>query len=260
MDTFFKLPVVKVAGEEAAVVDETIITEYPLKLFVNNRELNTFYCTPKNLKEMIAGYLTSGGLIGSKQDIYKMQIMERNNIASFDIADQATIPVRQPLDKPLVVEIETIYQIMSKNIKPTELFKETGGFHSVAIYDGQKEVITMTDVARHNAVDKVIGYCLLNDIDCSDKILVVSGRISADMLKKAEKGNIPMVLSKSAPTSLSIAQADAAGITLVGFIRGERMNVYTHPTRIDLGDEAFRAIVGKKRVNSLISTFSYLRS
>ncbi len=260
MDTFLKLAVVKVKGEQTDIVDETVITEYPLKLFVNDQELNTFYCTPKNLKELIVGYLMSCGLVGAKQDILKIQIMERNNTASIQIAKEATIPVRKPLEKPLVVPIQSIYQIMSTNIKPTELFKETGGFHSVAIYDGEKEVVTITDVARHNAVDKVVGYCVLNDIDCSNKILVVSGRISSDMLTKAEKAGIPIVLSKSAPTSLSISRADEAGITLVGFVRGERMNVYTHPNRIDLGEEVFRAIVKKKRINFLKNSFLYLRS
>ena len=199
-------------------------------------------------------------MIGTKQDILKMKIIERNNEARIQLSEPATQPIREPLEKQMVVEIQTIYKIMQSNIKPTELFMETGGFHSVAVYDGEKEVVTMTDVARHNAVDKVIGYCMLNDIDCRDKILVVSGRISSDMLNKAKKGSIPIVVSKSAPTSLSIDQADQAGITLVGFVRGERMNVYTHPQRIDLGDEVFRAIVKKKRLTCLIDSFLYLRS
>ena len=116
------------------------------------------------------------------------------------------------------------------------------------------------DVARHNAVDKVIGYCILNGIDCRDKILVVSGRISSDMLEKADKGSIPIVLSKSASTTLSIEKAEQAGITLVGFVRGERMNVYTHPNRIDLGDELFGKIAKKKRIDCLKSSLEYLIS
>lgn len=260
MNTFLKLAVVKVKGEQSDIVDESIITEYPLKLYVNDKEFNTFYCTPKDLEELAVGYLTSCGVLGGKQDILSIEIIEKKNIAKMQIAEHATSPKREPLENPMVIKIQTIYQIMSTNIKPTDLFLETGGFHNVAIYDGDKEVITIMDVARHNAVDKVIGYCILNDIDCRDKILVVSGRISSDMISKAAKGSVPVVLSKSAPTSLSISRADEAGITLVGFVRGERMNVYTHPNRIDLGEETFRAIVKKKRTNYLRNSFLYLRS
>lgn len=260
MNTFLKLAVVKVKGEQSDIVDESIITEYPLKLYVNDKEFNTFYCTPKDLEELAVGYLTSCGVLGGKQDILSIEIIEKKNIAKMQIAEHATSPKREPLENPMVIKIQTIYQIMSTNIKPTDLFLETGGFHNVAIYDGDKEVITIMDVARHNAVDKVIGYCVLNDIDCRDKILVVSGRISSDMISKAAKGSVPVVLSKSAPTSLSISRADEAGITLVGFVRGERMNVYTHPNRIDLGEETFRAIVKKKRTNYLRNSFLYLRS
>lgn len=260
MNTFLKLAVVKVKGEQSDIVDESIITEYPLKLYVNDKEFNTFYCTPKDLKELAVGYLMSRGVIGAKQDILSIEIIEKKNSAKIQIAEQMTRSQKEPLENPMAIKIQTIYQIMGKNVKPTELFMETGGFHSVAIYDGDQEVITIMDVARHNAVDKVIGYCVLNDIDCRDKILVVSGRISSDMISKAEKGNIPVVLSKSAPTSLSISRADEAGITLVGFVRGEQMNVYTHPNRIDLGEETFRAIVKKKRTNFLRNSFLYLRS
>ncbi|MBC3797591.1 formate dehydrogenase accessory sulfurtransferase FdhD [Acetobacterium tundrae] len=259
LDTFLKLAVIKVQGEQSDVVDETIITEYPFKLNVNGNDLCTLYCTPKNLEELVAGYLTSCGMSGTRQDILNIEIDEKNNTAKIQLADYAPSPKKEPLEKPIVVEIQTIYEIMKKNIAPTELFTETGGFHQVAIYDGEKEVVTIMDVARHNAVDKVIGYCILNDIDTRNKILVVSGRISSDMLQKAEKGGISIVASKSAPTSLSIEKADQAGITLVGFIRGERMNVYTHPNRIDLGDELFRLITKKKRINYLRKYFQYLR-
>ncbi|AFA47615.1 formate dehydrogenase accessory sulfurtransferase FdhD [Acetobacterium woodii] len=260
MDTFLKLPVVKVNGDQTQIIDETIITEYPLTLYVNDKVFNTFYCTPQDLEALVVGYLMSCGRLGAKQDILGLEIIRKKNIAKIQLAKCATKPELKPVEKPMLVKIENIYEIMIKNIKPTELFLKTGGFHNVAIYDNKKEIITMMDVARHNAVDKVLGYCVLNEIDCRDKMLVVSGRISVDMLIKAEQGNIPMVLSKSAPTSLSVARADAAGITLVGFIRGEQMNVYTHPTRIDLGEEAFRAINKNKRITSMKNASIYLRS
>ncbi|MBK5243685.1 MAG: formate dehydrogenase accessory sulfurtransferase FdhD [Eubacteriaceae bacterium] len=245
LDTFLKQVVVKVQGEQAYIVDETVITEYPLTLYVNDKEINTFYCTPQNLEELVVGYLISCDMLGDKKDILNLEIVNNRNIAKIVLAENTNCKKKMKFKKTMVVKIQTIYQIMRTNLKPTNLFMETGGFHSVAIFDEEKEVITIMDVARHNAVDKVIGHCMLNNIDCSDKILVVSGRISSNMLVKAVKGNIPIVLSKSAPTSLSIAIADKAGITLVGFVRGERMNVYTHPDRIDLDEEILRTISKK---------------
>lgn len=242
MNTFLKQVIVKVKGEEADIVDEIVITEYPLTLYVNDKEINTFYCTPKNLEELVVGYLMSCDMLREKRDILSLEIVEKRNIAKIHLAENMTITKRPQLEKTTVVKIQTIYRIMSTNLKPTNLFLETGGFHSVAIFDGEKEVVTITDVARHNAVDKIIGHCMLHNIDCKDKILVVSGRISSSMLVKAVKGNIPIVLSKSAPTSSSISIADEAGITLVGFVRGERMNIYTHPDRIDLNKEILRKI------------------
>ena len=125
-----------------------------------------------------------------------------------------------------------IYEVMKENLTSSELFKNTGGVHSVAIYDNERLLTIREDVARHNAMDKSIGYCLLNNIDLKDKIIFVSGRISCEMILKAAKASIPIVVSKSAPTNLSREIAKKLNITLVGFVRGERMNIYTNPQRI----------------------------
>jgi len=260
LDTFLKQVVIKVKGEQSTIVDDTVITEVPLTLVVNDKKFFTFFCTPRHFEELTVGYLLSRGMINKKQDILECLIDEKKNTVKMQIKEHPEVVEKTTLKEPMTVKIQTIYQIMSTNLKASELYQETGGIHSVAIFDQEKSVIMMEDVARHNAVDKVLGYCVLNDIDYSNKILVVSGRISAGMLSKADQAKIPMVLSKSAPTSLAIDQAEAAGITLVGFIRGEQMNIYTHPARIDLNDELFRAIVKIKRKDFLEKSFLYLRS
>lgn len=90
------------------------------------------------------------------------------------------------------------------------------------------------DIGRHNAVDKIFGYCFLNNIELKDKIMVFSGRVSTEILIKVARMGIPILVSRSAPTDLAINMADELGVTVVGFTRGERMNVYTHPERIRL--------------------------
>jgi len=93
-------------------------------------------------------------------------------------------------------------------------------------------VLSRMDIGRHNALDKIYGYCLKNNISIGDKIIVFSGRISSEILLKVAKIGCEIILSKSAPTELALELAEQLGITTVGFIRNGSLNVYTHPERI----------------------------
>ncbi len=259
-DTFLKLPIIKVNGEQSDIAEETVIVEHLMKLYVNNDLFCTFSCTPLYLKELAVGHLVTCGRIKNKNDILSIDISENNHTAKIQLSNEAITIGSTPLQSSLNVKIQTIYNIMNRNLTSSELFIQTGGVHSVAIFEHEKEIIIIEDVARHNAVDKAIGYCILSEIDLRDKLLVVSGRISSDMLAKAQKAGIPVVLSKSAPTNLSIAQAEQSGITLVGFIRGERMNIYTHPARIELDDNTFSDIIKKKRADFLNKFYPYIKN
>lgn len=123
---------------------------------------------------------------------------------------------------------------MERNLTASSLFQRTGGMHCVSLYLPGSPLISIEDLARHNAVDKVIGHALLHGLPLEQAVLVVSGRLSADMLEKAATASIPVVLSKGAPTDRAISMAQARQITLAGFVRGERMNLYTEPGRIEI--------------------------
>ncbi|MFC1952414.1 formate dehydrogenase accessory sulfurtransferase FdhD [Chloroflexota bacterium] len=88
------------------------------------------------------------------------------------------------------------------------------------------------DIGRHNAIDKIFGECILRDIPTNDHMIVTSGRISSEIVLKVAKSNIPILISKSAPTSLGVRLADELGITLIGFVRGRRMNIYANRWRV----------------------------
>jgi FdhD protein len=111
--------------------------------------------------------------------------------------------------------------------------REIGGVHAAAVFaqDG-RAIILAEDIGRHNAMDKAIGYCLLRGLPMHDKVLVTSGRASYEMVTKAVRAGIPIIASVSAPTSLAVQLAQDRGLTLVGYLRGSRMNVYTHPDRL----------------------------
>ncbi|MGD2126614.1 MAG: formate dehydrogenase accessory sulfurtransferase FdhD [Desulfobacteraceae bacterium] len=110
---------------------------------------------------------------------------------------------------------------------------EVGGTHAAALFDAAAQPIHVAeDIGRHNAVDKVLGYCLLRKIRLDDKILVTSGRASYEMAAKAIRVGIPIIATISAPTSLAVQIAQDRRLTLVGYLRGGRMNLYTHPHRL----------------------------
>ena len=137
----------------------------------------------------------------------------------------------------------------------SELYRSTHGVHSAALCDARKILVFAEDIGRHNAVDKVIGRCLLDGLDLTDRILVTSGRISSEILFKAAGCGIPVLISKSAPTDMGVDLARELGITLIGFVRGGGMNVYAGEQRIDLpvgetGAAAVRSVTTRDGDNS----------
>lgn len=108
-------------------------------------------------------------------------------------------------------------------------FQDTGGVHNAALCDTEKLLLMRTDIGRHNALDKLYGHCLLNGMSVRDKLIVFSGRISSEVLLKAAKIGVSIVISKSAPTELAIQMAEELNITAIGFVRNGSFNVYTHP-------------------------------
>jgi FdhD protein len=111
-------------------------------------------------------------------------------------------------------------------------YRETGGVHSAALAEKDNILIVREDIGRHNTVDKILGYAMLNSINLSDKVILISGRISSEIVLKTIKTKIPMIVSRSAPTDQAVEHARDSNITLIGFVRGQRMNVYSGLGRI----------------------------
>ena len=151
------------------------------------------------------------------------------------IADQ----FRKFPDQQVQVNVAEILTLMAGLPKRQEIFRQTGATHAIFLADAGrgKVVLGAEDVGRHNAFDKVIGQALMKNLPMNNKIALLSGRASFEMVLKAARAGIPIMSSVSAPTSLAVKLADLQGITLIGFAREERMNIYTHPYRVaNLGD------------------------
>ena len=130
------------------------------------------------------------------------------------------------------VAADDCFRLMKEMQQSADTFHRTGGVHNAALCDVNGIILSRMDIGRHNALDKIYGYCLRNDISIKDKIIVFSGRISSEILLKVAKIGCEIILSKSAPTELALQLAEDLGITTIGFIRNHSLNVYTHPERV----------------------------
>lgn len=155
----------------------------------------------------------------------------RAGCGAVDVA-RAELPL-EPLQSDIKLPAEMVLALGASLRQEQSLHEEVGGVHAAALFDTLGTVLALAeDVGRHNAVDKVIGYCLLRGIALQDRILLCSGRLSYEMVSKAVRMQIPVLASFSAPTALAVQLAERFGLTMIGYLRGGRMTIYAHAERI----------------------------
>ncbi len=253
-----RFDVLKINGKNTVRAEDTVVREFALTLFLNSYEIITLMCTPSSLEYLAAGYLFSEGLIKEKDHIKDITIDIKKGLARVMTwkdglvksgiypkrllapkADRITslpnginIEKKAPITTKITIKKDQIYSLMDKFDLSPQIFMSTGGTHSTALCDNKNFLLFSEDIGRHNAIDKIFGECILRDIQTDDRIIMTSGRVSSQTLNKVSKTNIPFVISKSAPTDLGIEISKHLGITLIGFVRGRRMNIYTHDWRV----------------------------
>jgi FdhD protein len=252
-----------VDGRTEIAVDELAIEE-PLEIRVRGRAVSVTMRTPGHDDELAAGFLLSEGLIKSSRDVLKIEPCDRNedgNIlnvllapdvhvdfekltrhvfasSSCGLCGKATIEAVRgtfaPIQSDARVQAKLALGLPEAMRAEQATFARTGGLHAAALFDlDAKLIVLREDIGRHNAVDKVLGFALLHNLLPLDRhILAVSGRSSFEIMQKALAGRIAIVAAVSAPSSLAVQFARENGQTLVGFLRDQRMNIYTHPERI----------------------------
>ncbi|UCG63893.1 MAG: formate dehydrogenase accessory sulfurtransferase FdhD [Deltaproteobacteria bacterium] len=251
-----KVPILRVIKESQKQVEDTVVTEFHLTIVLNNRELVTLLCSPAKLDFLTIGFLYSEGLINRK-DIIKdivldpergimnvttkepikspKDILSRRIIASSGGKGASPLSAIHPqsrIDSQIHISPPEVLNLIQEFVHHSELFAATGGVHSAALCDTKAILVFSEDIGRHNAIDKIFGECIVKDIPTHDRLLITSGRVSSEILLKVAKRNIPILISKSAPTNLGVKLANDSGITLIGFVREKRMNVYTHTWRL----------------------------
>lgn len=204
-------------------VTDQVIVEHHLYLEVNSEQKYDLFCTPRDLPELVTGFLFTKGLINNITDIHDLKI--ENDMAK--VITEIKPTSKKAESSNLKINSADMFQLMQELQNRQKLFKQTGGAHAAAIFNARAEIIVfMEDVARHNALDKAIGKCLLDSIAIQNCGVVLSSRVSHEMMQKVIRAKMQMVFAVSAPTSLAVKMAKENAITLCGFVRGERANVY----------------------------------
>jgi FdhD protein len=229
-----------------------VAVETPVTLMVNGETWLTFMCTPNNLDALAVGFLFNEGVIGERREVVDIRICSSGAVVDvwlhgsveepkvwkrtsgctggYTAVDEHSLSPLNNDDASLTAL--NVNELVEKLFGSQELYRKVGGVHTSVLSDSLDVNIMAEDIGRHNSLDKLAGRLLLEDIQFSNKILLTTGRISSDMLQKSARIGASIVISRTSPSSLSIELAEKWGITLIGYARRNRFNVYTHPNRI----------------------------
>ena len=255
------VPVERVDGGERSRVQDLLAVEEPLEIRLNGRTVAITMRTPSHDFELAAGFLFTEGILAGRHQIdsirYQEKAMEvtlapgvavdsdrlqRNfyTTSSCGVCGKTAMDALRVIDAPAVPKdgplfsAEQIHRLPEILRDAQAVFERTGGLHAAALFDSHGTLhVLREDVGRHNAVDKVIGSEMLaGRTPCSDRLIFVSSRASFELLQKTVMAGIPILAAVGAPSSLAVEAAQRFGITLLGFVRDGRFNVYSGAQRI----------------------------
>jgi FdhD protein len=249
---------IDVSSRQANQMRDCVAQEKPLNLFLNRTLYATIFCTPSKLKELAIGHLVSEGIVKSIEEIEEVNL--KKDVCRVKLKSSVDLNKRLSLSKHfqrvilsgcgskgtytpsqrlpriksnLAIKAETVLDCVNSLNRAAEIFRKTGGVHAAAIFSNDGTLLASAeDVGRHNAVDKVIGITMMRKTDLGKCFLTLTGRMTGDIVMKAARLGVPVVASMAAAIDSGIAVAKKADLTLVGFVRGKRMNIYSYPERI----------------------------
>jgi len=234
-----------------------VVSEEPVSLVINGRELLTMLCTPENIEELAAGFLWNEGLVQSPDDILSLDVSSskrvlislrnkkidadfRNLKLSFTsgcgrgavLHDSSNHRRIKPKEFDAVFPEAIFHDRMLELLQHAKLYNSAGSIHCTGLADKNNLIFAFEDIGRHNAADKVIGKIFLDRIDVSERMMLTTGRMSSEIVGKAARAGVPILASISGPTSLAVEAACYYNITLIGYLRGTGFRVYAHGERI----------------------------
>ncbi|MFX0060058.1 MAG: formate dehydrogenase accessory sulfurtransferase FdhD [Candidatus Hodarchaeota archaeon] len=265
-----KVNITRVKKNQKSDEFDVVLIESAIDIIVNSKSIVNIVCLPADLRELAIGFIYSIGIINSIDDINNIKIDDLESKIFIDLRESLDVnldilnlnPVSRVIDttcgipspwretikklieeskktnlneKSVKISSNIIFSSIIEMQKHTMLFRETGGCHGAAIFDLNGKILSVKeDIGRHNAIDKVIGDLLIKKENLNNKLLTTTGRLTGDSVLKAVRAEIPILASLSAAIESGIRLAFAYGITLIGFVRGNKMNIYTHPSKIKI--------------------------
>jgi len=256
-----KIPIVRITEQGRSEFEGMVATEFSLTIILNNRELVTLLCSPTKLDYLAIGFLFSEGLLKSKDEIKKIIVDDQRGVVQVETKEDkglarellfkkrfitsgggtvkgasfysaANVQGQAKVESQVVIAPHQVFKLADEFRHHSQLFQASHGVHSAALCDTESIIVFADDIGRHNAIDKIFGECILKDILTDDRIIITTGRVPSEQLLKIARRKIPIVISLKVPTSLGVKLAADFGITLIGSVRGKRMNVYTCDWRV----------------------------
>lgn len=239
--------------------DDLVVRETALTVYVNSSEVATLVCSPVDQEYLAVGFLCAEGILKKREELETVKLdLEKGLVqiktrsgqklgervvlkryitpscgrsgTSVHFTADAILP--PPVSSQLKVKAAAALKLVTELQERSRLFQRTGGVHNAALAQGEEILIFQEDIGRHNTLDKIHGQCFLEDVSCEDKMIIFSGRVSSEILLKVARMGVPVLISRSAPTDLALKLAGQLGITVLGFVRGNRLSVYAHRERV----------------------------
>lgn len=250
--------VLHIKGSDSVSEVRSIVQEVPLTVFVNGKELITLLTTGDANRELAVGFLLSEGFLNNRDELKSIRVDDEAGTVEIELTGDLDLTEKlwgkravtsgcgkgatfyhvldslqaKAVTSDLTVTPAQIYALMKELNRLSDLYRETRGVHNSGLADRERILVFRDDIGRHNAVDKIGGACFLEGIPLENKLLITTGRMSSEIVVKVAKMRVPILISRSAPTSLALDLADRIGLTLIGYVRGEKMTVYTGKQRV----------------------------
>jgi FdhD protein len=236
-----------------------LIKEQPVTLYLNGREIVTLLCAGHHLDELAAGFFYAEGFLEKAADLESLEVNEAEGKVNLRIPSDVMLTERlwqkrtvtsgcgkgslfyysldALLSRPIAVSAmrvsaKVVLDRVEDLNRLSDTYRRTHGVHNSAVADGDRIVLFRDDIGRHNAVDMIVGYFFLNGLSLEDKLLITTGRLTSEILIKAAKVRIPILVSRNTATNLAVELARSLNITLIGYARGGRFTVYSGEERI----------------------------
>ncbi len=248
---------------ELSTTDRELVAEFPLLLNVNGREIATLIASPHDLRFLVVGFLRLQGFVEKVEDFHLLSVCNDFGTAKVEIRGELPERLKPVLTSGCGTGVTftlpralkeregapparrfpptAVFAMMDDLARKAEGYRSHGGIHSAAVGDGSI-VLYAEDLGRHNTLDRIAGEALLKRVDLAGSMLVTSGRVSTEMVAKCALLGIELIASRTSPTDMAVRMADEAGITLIGYVRAGRFELYTHPERLQVASPEGRSI------------------